>query len=112
MCMKKNMKFRLVIILALLMALPLKAQDKKNMFNPVNYTVTSLAIAPDARGGALGDLGAATEADANSQYVLESVHRIRLGYASWSTIFTWPILQASIVLATIVPCLLHCVSSR
>ena len=38
------------------------------MFNPVNFGVTSLAIAPDARGGALGDLGAATEADANSQY--------------------------------------------
>ncbi len=44
------------------------AQDKHNMFNPVNYSVTSLAIAPDARGGAMGDLGAATDADANSQY--------------------------------------------
>ena len=38
------------------------------MFNPVNYSVTSLAIAPDARGGAMGDIGAATEADANAQY--------------------------------------------
>ncbi len=38
------------------------------MFNPVNYGVTSLAIAPDARGGSMGDLGAATEADVNSQY--------------------------------------------
>ena len=44
------------------------AQDKQNMFNPVNTSVTSLAIAPDARAGAMGDIGAATEADVNSQY--------------------------------------------
>lgn len=46
----------------------LRAQDKRNMFNPVTTGVTSLSIAPDARGGAMGDLGAATEADVNSQY--------------------------------------------
>ena len=46
----------------------LQAQDKRNMFNPVTTGVTSLSIAPDARGGAMGDLGAATEADVNSQY--------------------------------------------
>ena len=44
------------------------AQDKQNMFNPVNTSVTSLAIAPDARAGAMGDIGAATEADVYSQY--------------------------------------------
>ncbi|MCR5850531.1 MAG: type IX secretion system outer membrane channel protein PorV [Bacteroidaceae bacterium] len=44
------------------------AQDKQNMFNPVNTSVTSLAIAPDARAGAMGDIGVATEADVNSQY--------------------------------------------
>lgn len=44
------------------------AQDKQNMFNPVNTSVTSLAIAPDARGGSMGDIGAATEADIYSQY--------------------------------------------
>lgn len=50
-------------------ALPASADDdKQSMFNPVNYGVTSLAIAPDARSGGLGDIGAATEADANSQY--------------------------------------------
>lgn len=38
------------------------------MFNPVNTSVTSLAIAPDARAGAMGDIGAATEADVYSQY--------------------------------------------
>lgn len=37
-------------------------------FNPEIYGVTSLAIAPDARAGAMGDMGVATDADANSQY--------------------------------------------
>ena len=43
------------------------AQDK-NDFNPITTGVTSLGIAPDARGASMGDLGAATEPDANSQY--------------------------------------------
>lgn len=37
-------------------------------FNPEIYGVTSLAIAPDARAGSMGDMGVATDADANSQY--------------------------------------------
>lgn len=44
------------------------AQDVKNQLNPVYHGVTSLAIAPDARGGGLGDVGAATDPDVNSQY--------------------------------------------
>ena len=44
------------------------AQDVKNQLNPVNYGVTSLAIAPDARAAGLGDVGAATDPDVNSQY--------------------------------------------
>ena len=44
------------------------AQDVKNQLNPVNYGVTSLAIAPDARSAGLGDVGAATDPDVNSQY--------------------------------------------
>lgn len=42
--------------------------DKETMFNPVTTGVTSQSIAPDARGGGMGDIGAATEADVNSQY--------------------------------------------
>lgn len=45
-----------------------QAQDSKNQFNPVYHGVTSLAIAPDARAGGLGDVGAATDPDVNSQY--------------------------------------------
>lgn len=42
--------------------------DKEELFNPVYTGVTSQFIAPDARGGGMGDIGAATEADVNSQY--------------------------------------------
>ncbi len=51
-----------------LFALTAKAQDKRDMFNPINTSVTSQSIAPDARAAGLGDVGAATEADVNSQY--------------------------------------------
>lgn len=41
---------------------------KDNEFNPVNTGVTTLSIAPDARGSSMGNLGAATDPDMNSQY--------------------------------------------
>lgn len=46
------------------------AQDDiaKNEFNPVNTGVTTLSIPPDARGSAMGNLGAATDPDMNSQF--------------------------------------------
>ena len=51
-----------------LLSLSLWAQDKRDMFNPVNTSVTSQMIAPDARAGSMGDVGAATDPDAVSQY--------------------------------------------
>lgn len=44
------------------------AQDKLDMFNPVNTSVTSQMIAPDARAAGMGDVGVATDPDVNSQY--------------------------------------------
>lgn len=44
------------------------AAQNKNDFNPIQTGVNSLGIAPDARGASMGDLGAATEPDANSQF--------------------------------------------
>lgn len=58
----------LVFCLLLMVAFAAHAQDKKNMFNPVNASVTSQTIAPDARAAGMGDVGAATDADVNSQY--------------------------------------------
>lgn len=43
------------------------AQDIKEKFNPVQTAVVSQSIAPDARAGGMGDIGAASEPDANSQ---------------------------------------------
>ena len=56
------------IILGTLLTGSIYAQDVKDQFNPVYYGVTSLAIAPDARAGGMGDVGAATDPDVNSQY--------------------------------------------
>ena len=44
------------------------AQEKKDIFNPVNTSVTSQTIAPDARSAGMGDVGVATDPDVNSQY--------------------------------------------
>ena len=52
----------------LTLALTAQAQEKADMFNPIDYEVTSLMIAPDARAGGMGDVGAATDPDVNSQY--------------------------------------------
>ena len=65
--MNKALKIFVVACLSLV-AMQVKAQDEKELFNPVNYAVISQTIAPDARGGGLGDVGAATDPDVNSQY--------------------------------------------
>ena len=58
----------LTVGLLLFVSMQANAQEKKDLFNPVNYAVISQTIAPDARGGGLGDVGAATDPDVNSQY--------------------------------------------
>lgn len=65
--MKKKIAYILAASAMLAMQNTAKAQDK-DLFNPVNYGVTSLAIAPDSRGGGMGDIGVATDPDVNSQY--------------------------------------------
>lgn len=44
------------------------ADDGKSDFNPLQVGLPSLTIAPDARGGGMGDIGAATEPDIFSQH--------------------------------------------
>ena len=64
-----NLRYLLLsVAVALCGAQALAADDLKEDFNPVETGVTSLSIAPDARGASMGDLGAATEPDANSQF--------------------------------------------
>lgn len=57
-----------IACLACVVTLGVGAQEKTDMFNPVSYSVTSQAIAPDARAAGMGDIGAATDPDAVSQY--------------------------------------------
>ena len=65
------MKNRIRIIAAVLLAViatDVKAQDKRKMFNPIHTALVSQTIAPDARAAGMGDAGAATDPDVNSQY--------------------------------------------
>ena len=70
--MKKN---GLVLKLILLVSTPLLfhnamngAESEPSVFNPILTAVPSLSITPDARGGGMGDVGAATSGDINSQF--------------------------------------------
>lgn len=63
------MKRVVIYILTMVLALAANAQQTlKEAFRPEIFGVTSLSIAPDARGASMGDMGVATDADANSQY--------------------------------------------
>ena len=61
---------------------------KESLFNPVNYAVISQTIAPDARGGGLGDVGAATDPDVNSQYWNPAKYPFNISRAGVSLNFT------------------------
>ena len=66
-----NMKINIRTIAAALLAMiaiNAKAQDKRAMFNPIHTALVSQTIAPDARSAGMGDVGAATDPDVNSQY--------------------------------------------
>ena len=64
----KKRRIIFVVLLLTLLSLEMQAQDKRDMYNPVNYAVISQTIAPDARAAGMGDVGAATDPDVNSQY--------------------------------------------
>lgn len=64
-----------------------EAQDK-NDFNPIQTGVNSLNIAPDARGSSMGDLGAATDPDANSQFWNPSKYAFAYSNAALSISYT------------------------
>ncbi|MDE6285704.1 MAG: type IX secretion system outer membrane channel protein PorV [Muribaculaceae bacterium] len=85
--MKSPLRYILVAIAAILAAIP-AATAQKNEFNPVQTGVTSLNIAPDARGAAMGDLGAATEPDAYSQYWNPSKYAFAYSTAAVSLSYT------------------------
>lgn len=64
------------------------AADGKNEFNPISTGVTSLDITPDARGASMGDLGAATDPDVNSQFWNPSKYAFAYSTAGVSLSYT------------------------
>lgn len=81
--MKKTLVLLSVILLG---ASSLWAQ--KDMFNPVLTGVTSLSIAPDSRAGAMGDVGAATDPDVNSQFWNPAKYPFAISPAGFSLAYT------------------------
>lgn len=66
-----NKKNRILIALCCWLfaaTIALADDEKSTMFNPVEHAVISQTIAPDARAAGMGDVGAATDPDVNSQY--------------------------------------------
>lgn len=70
------------------MVLVFGVQSQEN--NPIITAVPSLSIAPDARAGGMGDIGAATDPDINSQYwnaskyvFMESEGGLSVSYTPW-----------------------------
>ena len=63
--MKANKIYTTIVFL--LLAITAQAQDTKSQFNPIEHAVVSQTIAPDARSAGMGDVGAATDPDVNSQ---------------------------------------------
>ncbi|MDE6392308.1 MAG: type IX secretion system outer membrane channel protein PorV [Muribaculaceae bacterium] len=66
--MKKTIRISALMLLGSAAAASAQNDIKDNEFNPVNTGVTTLSITPDARGSGMGNLGAATDPDMNSQF--------------------------------------------
>lgn len=85
--LKCNISILLAVAFVVASAANLLAQDK-NDFNPIQTGVNSLSIAPDARGASMGDLGAATDPDANSQFWNPSKYAFAYSRAAVSLSYT------------------------
>ena len=87
--MKYINRYILPVLLLVLAAQAARADEGgKNEFNPIETGVTSLSIAPDARGASMGDLGAATDPDANSQFWNPSKYAFAYSQAAVSLSYT------------------------
>ena len=84
---RKLFSIFIFVAAAALSALSARAQDKDD-FNPLQTGVASLGIVPDARGASMGDLGAATDPDANSQFWNPSKYAFAYSRAAASLSYT------------------------
>ena len=86
--MKKILSIFTTCLLFLMLSQETHAQDKQDMFNPINTSVTSQTIAPDARAAGMGDVGAATDPDVNSQYWNPAKYPFTISRAGLSVNYT------------------------
>ena len=89
--MKLSSRTPIIMLLAAALCAPaVNAENniKNDEFNPITTGVTSLSIAPDARGASMGDLGAATDPDANSQFWNPSKYAFAYSTAAVSLSYT------------------------
>jgi len=92
--MYRNLKFSIVLLLFLFSysqittgqsSLPTGQEVR---YNPISTAVPFLTITPDSRHGAMGDVGAATSPDANSQYLNPSKYAFTEGKFGFSLSYT------------------------
>jgi len=90
--MYRNLKLSIVPFLFLLsFSLIAEGQaptGQEVKYNPISTAVPFLTISPDSRHGAMGDVGAATSPDANSQYLNPSKYAFAEGKFGFSLSYT------------------------
>jgi len=91
--MNLSMKFRIILLTySLLSGLMAAGQSlptgQEVRYNPISTAVPFLLITPDSRHGAMGDAGAATSPDANSQYLNPSKYAFSEGKYAFSLSYT------------------------
>lgn len=82
----KSSFFTAVCFLGISMLFPWKAVSQQH--NPIPVAVPSLQIAPDARGGGMGDIGVASMPDIYSQYWNAAKYPFITGNAGFSISYT------------------------
>jgi hypothetical protein len=86
--MKLHTKYLVALLATVTASQSVWADSAKDEFNPITTGVTSLSIAPDARAASMGDLGVATDPDANSQYWNPSKYAFAYSNAAVSLSYT------------------------
>ncbi len=88
--MKTNLLKLVAIVFIVSFSFNVNAQDNTEDINAITTAVPFLMIAPDSRSGAMGDIGAATSPDANSQHwnaakfpFIEHDYGFSVSYSPW-----------------------------
>lgn len=85
--MMKISRWIFLVAVIILVSVQVQAQNEKK-FAPINTAVPSLSIAPDARGGAMGDVGVATTPDIAAQYWNPAKNAFQFSQAGVSLSYT------------------------